>query len=171
MSHDIRTPMNAIIGLTHLAKSEDDLQTVRGYLHKIDSSSKFLLGLIHDILDMSKIENGEMILNEAPFSYGEFKESIQTVIMPLIIEKNINFVFEMGGEQDCLMVDKLRFCQIFFNLLSNAAAVPIIAMTAEAFDREKAQTLDAGINAHIAKPIDVEILKKAIRSQLEKATA
>lgn len=86
--------MNAIIGLTHLAKSEDDLQTVRGYLHKIDSSSKFLLGLI---LDMSKIENGEMTLNEAPFSYGEFKEPIQTVIMPLIEEKNINFVFEMGG--------------------------------------------------------------------------
>lgn len=121
MSHDIRTPMNAIIGLTHLAKSEDDLQTVRGYFHKIDSSSKFLLGLINDILDMSKIENGEMTLNEAPFSYGEFKESIQTVIMPLIEEKNINFVFEMGGEQDYLMVDKLRFCQIFFNLLSNAA--------------------------------------------------
>lgn len=112
--------MNAIIGLTHLAKSEDDIQTVRGYLHKIDSSSKFLLGLINDILDMSKIENGEMTLNEAPFSYGEFKESIQTVIMPLIEEKNINFVFE-GGEQDCLMADKLRFCQIFFNLLSNAA--------------------------------------------------
>ena len=110
--------MNAIIGLTHLAKSEDDIQTVMGYLHKIDSSSKFLLGLI---LDMSKIENGEMTLNEAPFSYGEFKESIQTVIMPLIEEKNINFVFEMGGEQDYLMVDKLRFCQIFFNLLSNAA--------------------------------------------------
>ncbi len=54
---------------------------------------------------------------------------------------------------------------------SDAAAVHIIAMTAEAFDREKAQTLDAGMNAHIAKPIDVEILKKAIRSQLEKATA
>lgn len=54
---------------------------------------------------------------------------------------------------------------------SDAAAVHIIAMTAEAFDREKAQTLDAGMNAHIAKPIDVEILKKAIRSQLKKATA
>lgn len=54
---------------------------------------------------------------------------------------------------------------------SDAAAVHIIAMTAEAFDREKAQTLDAGMNAHIAKPIDVEILKKAIWSQLEKATA
>ena len=62
----------SFIGLTHLAKSEDDIQTVKGYLHKIDSSSKFLLGLINDILDMSKIENGEMTLNEAPFSYGEF---------------------------------------------------------------------------------------------------
>lgn len=121
MSHDIRTPMNAIIGLTHLAKSENDLQTVRGYLHKIDASSKFLLGLINDILDMSKIENGEMTLNEAPFSCDEFTESIQTVIKPLIDEKNINFVFDMGGETNCLMVDRLRFSQIFFNLLSNAA--------------------------------------------------
>ena len=121
MSHDIRTPMNAIIGLTHLAKKEDDLTTVRGYLEKIDTSSKFLLGLINDILDMSKIENGEMTLNEAPFTCEEFSDSILTVIKPLIDGRNIRFVFDMGGDTGCIMVDRLRFSQIFFNLLSNAA--------------------------------------------------
>lgn len=121
MSHDIRTPMNAIIGLTHLAKKEDDIQVIRDYLTKIDSSSKFLLGLINDILDMSKIENGEMVLNEAPFTCEEFKDSIETVIRPLMDDKDINFVFKMQGAPICIKVDRLRFNQIFFNLLSNAA--------------------------------------------------
>lgn len=121
MSHDIRTPMNAIIGLTHLAKKEEDLTVVREYLHKIDSSSQFLLGLINDILDMSKIENGEMTLHESAFAKEEFKDSILTVIKPLIDEKNINFIFDMEGGTECIKVDRLRFSQIFFNLLSNAA--------------------------------------------------
>ena len=121
MSHDIRTPMNAVIGLTHLAKKEDDLPTIKGYLEKIDSSSKFLLGLINDILDMSKIENGDMTLNEAPFTCAEFTDSILTVIKPLIDDRNVNFVFHMGGGTECIMADRLRFSQIFFNLLSNAA--------------------------------------------------
>lgn len=68
MSHDIRTPMNAIIGLTHLAQKEDDIETVRNYLAKISASSKFLLGLINDILDMSKIENGNLTLNPEPLT-------------------------------------------------------------------------------------------------------
>lgn len=121
MSHDIRTPLNAIIGLTHLARKESDLQTVEDYLGKIDTSSKFLLGLINDILDMSKIENGDMTLNESPFTREEFMDSIQTVIQPLIEDKNINFVFDMTTGVECIMADKLRFSQIFFNLLSNAA--------------------------------------------------
>ena len=121
MSHDIRTPMNAIIGLTHLAKNEDDIQVIKSYLNKVDTSSKFLLGLINDILDMSKIENGDMTLNESPFSCKEFEDSILTVIKPLIDERNINFVFRMGANTECILVDRLRFSQIFFNLLSNAA--------------------------------------------------
>ena len=95
MSHDIRTPMNAIIGLTHLAKQEDNVDNIHGYLNKIDSSSQFLLGLINDILDLSKIENGEMTLHESPFTREEFAESIQTVIKPLIDEKHIQFIFRM----------------------------------------------------------------------------
>lgn len=121
MSHDIRTPMNAILGLLHLAKDEEDVQVIKGYLYKMDSSSRFLLGLINDILDLSKIENGEMTLNEGPFTKKEFMDSIQTVIKPLIDEKHINFVFEMRCGMECMKVDRLRFSQIFFNLLSNAA--------------------------------------------------
>ena len=121
MSHDIRTPMNAIIGLTHLAKIENDPDHIHEYLNKIDTSSHFLLGLINDILDLSKIENGEMTLHESPFTKEEFKDSIQTVIKPLIDEKNIQFIFQMNCGVECINVDRLRFCQIFFNLLSNAA--------------------------------------------------
>ena len=79
MSHDIRTPLNAIIGLTHLAKDENDLQIIKDYLNNIDASSKFLLGLINDILDLSKIENGEMTLHEEPFTKKEFSDSIPTL--------------------------------------------------------------------------------------------
>ena len=121
MSHDIRTPMNAIIGLTHLAKEEENREVVREYLHKIDSASNFLLGLINDILDMSKIENGELTLKEGPFTKAEFEDSINTVIRPLMDEKQIRFIFQMNDPIDCIRVDRLRFSQIFFNLLSNAS--------------------------------------------------
>lgn len=121
MSHDIRTPMNAIIGLNHLSKTENDIHVLRDYQDKIESSSKFLLGLINDILDLSKIENGEMELHKEPLTKEAFRTSIQTVIQPLIDEKEIQFDFEMNCNVECIRVDKLRYCQIFFNLLSNAA--------------------------------------------------
>ena len=121
MSHDIRTPMNAIIGLTHLASDEENLAVVREYLHNIEASSKFLLGLINDILDMSKIENGELMLKEDPFTREEFENSINTVIKPLMDEKKIHFIFRLEAGADCIRVDRLRFSQIFFNLLSHAA--------------------------------------------------
>lgn len=121
MSHDIRTPMNAIIGLTHLAQEEGDIQVVHEYLHNIETSSDFLLGLINDILDMSKIENGELKLKEDVYRKEEFVNSINTVIKPLMDKRDINFVFEMGAHVDCIRVDRLRYNQIFFNLLSNAA--------------------------------------------------
>ena len=121
MSHDIRTPMNAIIGLTHLAQEEDNIQVVREYLYNIETSSDFLLGLINDILDMSKIENGELKLKEDVYRKEEFVNSINTVIKPLMDKRDIHFVFEMGAHVDCIRVDRLRYNQIFFNLLSNAA--------------------------------------------------
>ena len=121
MSHDIRTPMNAIMGLTHLAQEEEDITQIKEYLHNIEVSTNFLLGLINDILDMSKIKHGDLKLKDDIFSRDEFVNSINTVIGPLMREKNINFVFEMPVDVECIRVDRLRFSQIFFNLLSNAA--------------------------------------------------
>lgn len=121
MSHDIRTPMNAIIGLTHLAQQEKDPVALQEYLQKISASSDFLLGLINDILDMSKIENGELTLTPEPLTKAEFAASIDTVIRPLMDEKHIQFSCELQAGPECILVDPLRFNQIFFNLLSNAA--------------------------------------------------
>lgn len=121
MSHDIRTPMNAIIGLTHLAKDENDIKIIHDYLYNIESASDFLLGLINDILDMSKIENGDLKLKEETFTRDEFINSITTVIKPLMDKRGINFIFTINGSYDCIKADKLRFNQIFFNLLSNAS--------------------------------------------------
>ena len=121
MSHDIRTPMNAIIGLTHLARNEEDPRIMHDYLTKIASSSDFLLGLINDILDMSKIENGDLVLNPEPLTQDEFATSISTVIRPLMDQRRITFTTRLTDGPQCVSVDKLRFNQIFFNLLSNAA--------------------------------------------------
>lgn len=121
MSHDIRTPMNAIIGLTHLAKDENDINVIKEYLYNIESASDFLLGLINDILDMSKIENGDLKLKDDVFTKEDFSNSISTVIKPLMDARGINFIFKMDGDPECIKADKLRFNQIFFNLLSNAS--------------------------------------------------
>ena len=121
MSHDIRTPMNAIIGLTHLAKDEDNMKIVREYLYNIETSSNFLLGLINDILDMSKIENGELTLNKKNYKKEDFINSINTVIRPLMDKKGIHFIFKIEHSAEIIQVDPLRYNQIFFNLLSNAA--------------------------------------------------
>lgn len=120
MSHDIRTPMNAIIGLTHLAKEEKNLETIYEYLNHIDTTSDFLLGLINDILDLNKIESGQFVLNPEPYEFAEFDKEINTIVIPLMRKKNINFVYRVDCNISCIMIDKLRFNQIFFNLLSNA---------------------------------------------------
>jgi PAS domain S-box-containing protein len=120
MSHDIRTPMNAIIGMTELAQDEENSPKTDEYLRNIDSSSHFLLGLINDILDLSKIESGKIKLLEEPFTIEEFKYNIKTVILPLMEAKEIDFVMNFDCDAVCIMTDKLRFTQIYFNLLSNA---------------------------------------------------
>lgn len=150
MSHDIRTPMNAIIGLTHLAEEENDITIVKEYLHNIDTSCDFLLGLINDILDMSKIENGELTLKEDTYTKEEFITSINTVIRPLMDKRNIHFIFRMGANVNCIRVDRLRYNQIFFNLLSNAAKFTPVGGTVE-FTTESLPPRDdkAGIRFHV----------------------
>ncbi|MEG2677961.1 MAG: ATP-binding protein, partial [Oscillospiraceae bacterium] len=121
MSHDIRTPMNAIIGMTSLAMDEtDNAAAMVGYLTNITSSSQFLLGLINDILDMAKIESGKLELHPSRYEYSEFITSINTMILPLCLQKGITFTFEDSCPHITLMIDKIRFNQVFFNLLSNA---------------------------------------------------
>ncbi len=121
MSHDIRTPMNAIINLTSLAQKETDMLKIQDYLSKMEISEKFLLGLINDILDMSRIESGEVVLHKENLTRSQFLKTVETVINPLMESKHLNFHPELNPGQYTISVDKLRFNQVFFNLLSNAA--------------------------------------------------
>lgn len=122
MSHDIRTPMNGIIGMTALAKEElEHPEEVLDYLNKIDSSSQFLLGLINDILDMTKIESGFVTLKREPYPLQEMLNEIDTLIRPHCYSKDIAFELNTEGLVcDCVQWDKLRINQVLFNLLSNA---------------------------------------------------
>lgn len=121
MSHDMRTPLNSILGLTELAKTEKDFEKRTEYIGSIETASGYLLELINDTLDLSKIESGKMELKEEPFSLEEFIHQITTVISPLMEAKRIHFILNLRTDVNSILVDKLRFLQVFFNLLSNAA--------------------------------------------------
>ncbi|MCF0242439.1 MAG: PAS domain-containing sensor histidine kinase [Treponema sp.] len=119
MSHDIRTPLNGIMGMTQIALEENDPDLIHEYLEKIDTSSHFLLGLLNDILDMSKIEQGVINLEEDVYSLSEFRDNLDSIIVPLCRNKDITLNVKIDG--DCSFVtDKQKFNQIFFNLLSNS---------------------------------------------------
>ncbi len=122
MSHDIRTPMNAIIGMVAIAsKRIDDKDYIRECLKKIDLASSHLLTLINDILDISKVESGKMRLNPENFSISESFENLINIMQPQIREKNQEFYIRVHHvEHEYLNGDKLRLNQIFINLLSNA---------------------------------------------------
>ncbi|WP_294410433.1 response regulator [uncultured Ruminococcus sp.] len=122
MSHDIRTPMNAIIGLTTIAKKNlDDTESVRENLQKITLASNHLLTLINDILDISKVESGKLILIPQTFSIVEAVENLVNISQPMIKEKNIEFHFRISRmEKEYLYADQLRLNQIYINILSNA---------------------------------------------------
>ena len=122
MSHDIRTPMNAIIGFTGLAASHiDDKERVRDYLTTISRSSEHLLSLINDVLDMSRIESGKMILHERVESLADILHVLQDIVSPDIQAKQHHFFIDTVAIQNELVYcDKLRLNQILLNLLSNA---------------------------------------------------
>ena len=122
MSHDIRTPMNAIIGLTTIAeKNIGDVETTKESLRKIDLASNHLLTLINDILDISKVESGKLKLSPLTFSIVETVENLVTVSQPMIKEKNIEFCFRTNQmEKEYIYTDQLRLNQIYINILSNA---------------------------------------------------
>ncbi|MBQ3393717.1 MAG: response regulator [Oscillospiraceae bacterium] len=122
MSHDIRTPMNAIIGLTAIAaKNADDSTAVKENLKKINLASNHLLTLINDILDISKVESGKLNLSPVTFSIDECADNLVNMANPMVKEKNIDFNFRVGNfYHEYLYADQLRLNQIFINLLSNA---------------------------------------------------
>ncbi len=122
MSHDIRTPMNAIIGLTTIAdKNLGDVESTRENLRKISLASNHLLTLINDILDISKVESGKLKLNPLTFSLVETVENLVNISQPMIKEKNLEFRFHINQmEKEYLYADQLRLNQIYINILSNA---------------------------------------------------
>lgn len=122
MSHDIRTPMNAIIGMTEIAqKNIQDTVRVEDCLKKVHLSSKHLLGLINDVLDMSKIESGKMTLNLAPMSLRDVMDDIVNIIQPQVKARNQYFdIYIQKIMTENLYCDSVRLNQILLNLLSNA---------------------------------------------------
>ncbi len=122
ISHDIRTPMNAVVGMTEIAlKNTDDNQKTKECLNKIKISGQHLLNLINDVLDMSKIESGKMVLNELPLSLNNTIDSIASIIQPRIKEKNQSFTVSVQNIlSDWVYCDSVRLNQILLNLLSNA---------------------------------------------------
>ncbi len=122
MSHDIRTPMNAIIGLTTIAENNvKDSQAVSDNLRKIKLASNHLLTLINDILDISKVERGNISLSPVTFSIVDSAENLVNISQPMVRQKNIDFRFRSRNiKYEYLYADQLRINQIFINILSNA---------------------------------------------------
>lgn len=121
MSHEIRTPMNGIIGMTEIALKENQTEEKRiECLKKVDESSKYLLGLLNDILDMSKIESGKMKLVEASFDFNKMLKSLHTVLDVKFEEKKQTFRKDIHLTHNWFYGDELRISQVLINLLSNA---------------------------------------------------
>ena len=122
MSHDIRTPMNAIIGFTTLAQTNiDNKDRVQDYLTKILSSSNHLLSLINDILDMSRIESGRLNIEEKPVSISDIFRDMRNIIQTQMTSKQLNFFMDtVDVINEDIYCDKLHVNQVLLNLLSNA---------------------------------------------------
>ncbi len=147
MSHDIRTPMNAIMGMTTVAQMHlDDPERLTDCLDKITISSRHLLALINDVLDMSKIESGKVTLAEGPFSIDETIESVAAIVRPQTAERNQTFTVNTDGIRHTkVRGDALRLRQVLVNLLGNAVKFTpeggAITLTAREYDAPVASRL------------------------------
>ena len=134
--------MNAIVGLTDLTEMTDGLpDKAKENLLKIKASSQYLLGLINDILDMSRIENGRMTVAKEPFSMHSLLDGIESMVTQ---------------DAACLLYTSRSLGR------ADAGEIPVIAMTANAFAEDVQSAIEAGMTAHVAKPIDVGILKTTL---------
>ena len=122
MSHEIRTPMNAIIGLNNIALNEPDMpEKVRGFLTKTGESAQHLLGIINDILDMSRIESGRMVIKNEEFSFAKNLEQVNTIISGQCAEKGLTYDCRMSGKIDDYYIgDGMKLRQVMINILGNA---------------------------------------------------
>ena len=122
MSHDLRTPMNAIIGYTELAQREGVSQEeMRAFVQKIDASSEHLLGLINDILEMSRIDSGKLTLEPAPMDLARLMMDAREMFAAQMEQKRIDFTVDCSGVRDCwVLCDQHRLDRVVLNLISNA---------------------------------------------------
>lgn len=198
MSHDMRTPMNAIVGFTTLLDNESkNSEKVQEYTKKIAFSSQHLLGLINDVLDMSKIEAGKMKLTLEEENMDEIIENIDALVRTQMVLRRQKFeiiveLLKMEGAE-CTVCENGQLAVETFtaseentiNLIlmdvqmpvmngyeatkairssghPMAETIPIIAMTANAFVEDIHDALDAGMDAHVAKPVDMQVLKETV---------
>lgn len=122
MSHDIRTPMNAIIGFTALAASHiDNKEAIQDYLGKISTSSSHLLSLINDVLDMSRIESGKMVIEEKEVHLPDIFHDLRVIVQPNVTAKQQDFFIDTQDVMtEYIISDKLRLNQVFLNIITNA---------------------------------------------------
>ena len=198
MSHDMRTPMNAIVGFTTLLDNESkNPEKVQEYTKKIAFSSQHLLGLINDVLDMSKIEAGKMKLTLEEENMDEIIENIDALVRPQMVLRRQKFeiiveLLKMEGAE-CTVCENGQLAVETFtaseentiNLIlmdvqmpvmngyeamkairssghPMAETIPIIAMTANACVEDIHDAFDAGMDAHVAKPVDMKVLKETV---------
>lgn len=121
MSHDIRTPMNAIIGYADLMEKHfDDTEKCRDYLNKIRKSSGFLLSLVNNVLEMARIESGKLVLDEVVCKITDMKDQIVSVYSDLMNRKGITFIIDIDTGTEYYYGDIVKLSEIFLNLVSNA---------------------------------------------------
>ena len=122
MSHDLRTPLNAVLAFSNpVLLDKASPEELRSYLNKVNVSGEYLLGIINDVLDMSRIEQNKVTLNPEPYYLVDFQNTINNVIGELSAKKNIEFIMDVHkASSKGIVVDRVRFNQIFVNLLSNA---------------------------------------------------
>ena len=125
MSHDIRTPMNAIMGMTSIALSHiDEKARVQDCLDKIRTASVHLMSLVNDVLDMSRIDSGRMIINEERFSLADLVHDLVVIVRPQAVQKKQTLRFEIGRIlEECLVGDPLRLRQILVNIIGDRKSV------------------------------------------------
>ncbi|MDO5111636.1 MAG: ATP-binding protein [Clostridia bacterium] len=121
MSHDMRTPLNAVIGLQALALDTDDMQTVKSYLRESQTASNYLLSIINDVLDMSRIESGKLTLSSMPFDLEELLAQIKPIVASMAAERNLCFAVDTDEPFETAYIgDAVRIKQVLMNLLNNA---------------------------------------------------